>query len=244
MTEAPLAEGLGLDRKAAFFKAKVGAQVVAQAALGRLAMAENVKVETVTEGGLVAEYFLPAGATNKVPVVAFGGSEGGIGGGESYALRTASLGYPTLALAYFGIQGVPQELTEVPLEYFAKAFAWLDKRPETRKGKAVVIGGSRGGELALLLGATFPNVIGVIAETPSSFRWPGLGPDGKAAWTYEGKPLAFVPNASTALPPTVDAVGHCTIERLAREAFRKSDPGEAAVTMFEAARAAVAARGP
>ena len=29
MTEAPLAEGLGLDRKAAFVKAKVGAQVVA-----------------------------------------------------------------------------------------------------------------------------------------------------------------------------------------------------------------------
>ena len=41
-----------------------------------------------------------------------------------------------------------------------------------------------------------------------------------------------------------ESVGHCTIERLAREAFRKSDPGEAAVTMFEAARAAVAARGP
>jgi pimeloyl-ACP methyl ester carboxylesterase len=200
--EGPLAEGLGPDRRDAFFDVSVDDEIIASTSLKRLAMAANVKVEKVTADGLVAELFMPEGATttNKIPIVAFGGSEGGIGGGEMFAMRMASWGHPALAIAYFGTTGVPSELSEIPLEYFGKAFAYLDTRPETRKGKAIVIGGSRGGELALLLGATFPNVVaGVIAETPSSFRWAGLGTnigDAKPAWTFEGKPLAFVPDSA------------------------------------------------
>jgi fermentation-respiration switch protein FrsA (DUF1100 family) len=206
--EGPLEEGLGPDRRAAFFDVTVGDAVVGQASLTRLAMAANVKVEKVSaDTGLVAELFMPEGATDRVPVVAFGGSEGGISGGEGFAMHFASLGHPTLAVAYFGMPGVPEELTEVPLEYFQKAFAYLDTRPETRKQKAIVAGGSRGGELALLLGAVFPNnVVGVIAETPSSYRWAGLGLEKKSAWTFQGKPLAFVPGGkgvSALNPPTV-----------------------------------------
>lgn len=243
MTEGPIPEGLGVNRRAAFFKATLGDRVVAEAALGRLPMAENVRVEEVTDDGLVAEYFLPAGVTDRVPVVAFGGSDGGIYGGEFYAMRLASLGYPTLAVAYFGMKGVPQELTEIPLEYFGKAFAWLDKRAETRKGKVVVMGGSRGGELALLLGATFPSVVGVIAETPSSFRWAGLGVDGKTAWTYEGKPLAFVPPGSKELPARIDGPEGSTawvLRTTFEESMRKASP-----EALEAARIAVEnTRGP
>jgi fermentation-respiration switch protein FrsA (DUF1100 family) len=203
MKEGPLAEGLGPDRRAAFFEVMVDDVVVGRGALERLAMKENVKVEQVTADGLVGELFMPEAAVDRIPVVAFGGSEGGIYGGEGYAMQLASWGHPTLALAYFGAPGVPPELSEIPLEYFAKAFAWLDARPETRKGKAIVIGGSRGGELALLLGATFPNVAGVIAETPSSYRWAGLELEPKPAWTFEGKPLAFVPDSNTGMPATV-----------------------------------------
>jgi pimeloyl-ACP methyl ester carboxylesterase len=201
-----LKEGLGPDRAAAFFEAKSG-EIMVTGELARSITSADVTVTPVTTNGLLAELVMPAGVTDRVPVVAFGGSEGGISGGESYAARLASWGYPVLAVAYFGMKGVPADLAEVPLEYFAKAFAFLDQRPETRKGKVVVIGGSRGGELALLLGAMFPNVVGVIADTPSSFRWPAVSDNGTAAWTYEGSSLPYVPSSGFSVPTFIPAPG-------------------------------------
>ena len=196
MTEGELEEGLYEDRGAAIFSASVEGAVVAAAALGRLLTTADVEVTPVTTNGLVAELFMPKDAVDRVPVVALGGSEGGIWSGETFAMRLASLGHPTLALAYFGMEGLPSQLDDIPLEYFEKAFTWLEQQPGLRKGKVVVLGVSRGGELALQLGATFPNVAAVIAEAPSSVRWAGLAEDRSAAWTFEGKALPFMPEAS------------------------------------------------
>jgi pimeloyl-ACP methyl ester carboxylesterase len=204
MTAGKLAEGLGPDRAALFVHADVDGKGVADGSLGRLVTVEGAKKVDVTDDGLVGVYYAPPNVADEVPVLAFGGSEGGISGGEFYAAHFAAMGHPALGVAYFGAAGVPSDLDNVPLEYFQKALAWLDKQAETRKGKAVVVGGSRGGELALLLGATLPGVAGVIAETPSSYRWAGLAPNGDAAWTWQGKPLPFLDtgNSSLDVPPT------------------------------------------
>jgi pimeloyl-ACP methyl ester carboxylesterase len=63
-----------------------------------------------------------------------------------------------------------------------------------------VLGGSRGGELALLLGATFPSAFRVVvANVPSNVVWPGLSDDSETpAWTLNGKPLTSVPSHFTA----------------------------------------------
>ena len=52
-----------------------------------------------------------------------------------------------------------------------------------------------GSELALLAGATFPNIKAVVAYSPSNASWGTLagGPQ-KAAWTIDGNPVPFVPN--------------------------------------------------
>ncbi len=214
----------------------VGDALVASGALERTFLADGVTVQPVTKEGLVAELFLPAlppGARDLVPVVAFGGSEGGISGGETYAAAAASMGHPALAVAYFGAPGVREELENVPLEYFARAFEWLDRRPETRKGAVVVMGGSRGGELALQLGATFSSVVGVVASTPSSYRWAGLTLDERPAWTFEGKPLPHVPS-STFSARTVPGPGGVPAYVL-RDVF-ESDFAKASPAAREAAR--------
>ena len=68
------------------------------------------------------------------------------------------------------------------------------------------MGASRGGELALLLGATFPEIRGVIAYAPSGVTWPGIGrehsPQPRASWTVRGMPVPFVPPA----PPSAAEV--------------------------------------
>jgi dienelactone hydrolase len=58
--------------------------------------------------------------------------------------------------------------------------------------RLTLVGGSRGAELALILGSTFPVVKAVIAYAPSSVIWGacgGITSIGKAAWTYRNKPL-------------------------------------------------------
>ena len=143
--------------------------------------------------GIYATLYLPAKQTGRHPaVLAFGGSEGG----ESQDLAAALLashGYPTMSLAYFAEPGLPATLTDVPLDYFAKALAVLRAAPGVDPGHVLVSGISRGGEAALLIGAYFPNLVnGVIAGVPSSVVNPALPDFTKPAWLLAGKPLPFV----------------------------------------------------
>jgi acetyl esterase/lipase len=101
-------------------------------------------------------------------VVVFGGSEGG-----NFMIDAAGLlaahGYPTLSLAYFGEPGLPKELVNVPLEYFARAVRVLRRQPGVDPDHIAVMGDSRGGEAALLVASTFPHLIhGAIGLVPSA----------------------------------------------------------------------------
>jgi dienelactone hydrolase len=104
-------------------------------------------------------------------------------------------GFAALALAYFAMESLPPYLHEIPLEYFETAISWLTAQPGVRGEGVGVIGTSRGGELVLLLGATFPAVKAVVAYVPSHVVWRGLAPGvpGVAApvpsWTLGGEPL-------------------------------------------------------
>jgi hypothetical protein len=60
----------------------------------------------------------------------------------------------------------PGELLDQPLEYFGDALDWLAAQPQVRADAIAVKGSSRGGELSLLLGATFHAVRAVAAVVP------------------------------------------------------------------------------
>ncbi|MBA3246147.1 MAG: prolyl oligopeptidase family serine peptidase, partial [Actinobacteria bacterium] len=124
-------------------------------------------------------------------VLRLGGSEGGTPFGGSAELL-ASRGFPTLALAYFREPGLPQELADVPLEYFESALRWLGRQPGVDPERIVVLGVSRGGEAALLVGSRFPkHVAGVVSYVGSSVV--NRSPNGRhPAWTLGGKPLPTV----------------------------------------------------
>jgi pimeloyl-ACP methyl ester carboxylesterase len=65
-------------------------------------------------------------------------------------------------------------------------------RKEVCSNKIAVIGFSRGGELALLLGSTFRQIKAVVAVVPSGVIWGSVEDDSKAAWTYQGRHLPFM----------------------------------------------------
>ena len=110
----------------------------------------------------------------------------------------ASHGYAALNLAYFAQPGLPRGLVNIPLEYFENAIRWMRKQPWLGDRFLAAWGTSRGGELALLLGATFPDINAVSAWVPSGVMFWGIGPNelgdprDRASWTFRGKPLPYL----------------------------------------------------
>ena len=126
-----------------------------------------------------------------IGIITLSGSEGGLS--ERKAKLLASHGYTVLALAYFGVEGLPEYLVNIPLEYFENSIKWLMKQSTIQEKKIVLVGTSRGGELALLLASTFPEEIAdVITYVPSGVIYGGYSPianEKTVAWTLEGNPI-------------------------------------------------------
>jgi dienelactone hydrolase len=178
------------------FTAEVNGAVVASAQVERRLMAPHVSRTEVRDEGLVATLFRPPGSGRCPTVIVVGGSGGGLW--EAPAALLASHGFVTLALAYFGIAPLPPGLVEIPLEYFGTAIHWLQRQAGVQPQALAVLGESRGGELALLLGATFSEIRAVVAYVPSGVLWMGIPVGGTAhpepppAWTWHGRPLPFM----------------------------------------------------
>ena len=161
-----------------------------QKTIHRLPVAPNVEKRDVREQGLVGTLFYPKNIQHGPGVIVVGGSGGRIP--EGLAQLFASHGYAVFALGYFGVEGLPERLKNIPLEYFQNAMQWFKKQQQVDKNHIAICGNSRGGELVLLLGATFPqDMHAVIAYTPSSLVW---GP----AWIYKNLPIPCIAMPSDA----------------------------------------------
>lgn len=141
-----------------------------------------------------AEFYVPKSKSKNLAVLVLGGSEGGIPRRQAQML--AKEGFPALALGYFKTTQTPGYLDMIPLEYFDEAIMWLEAKPDTQGKKIVVIGSSKGGELALLLASSKAQIRGVVAFVPSSVVFQGIPKvflPPQSSWAYKGNPLPFVP---------------------------------------------------
>lgn len=181
--------------------AAVGGREIGATDVIRLFLAPDARASAVRDRGLVGTLFTPAGAGRHPAVIVVGGSEGGKTFAELRAALLASHGYTALALAYFDptgkLPGLPRDLSLIPLEYFGTAIDWLSRQPTVDATRLGFIGGSRGGELALLLGTRFPQLRAVVSIAPSSVVWSGISNTNpavffKSAWTQHGKPVPFL----------------------------------------------------
>ncbi len=173
--------------------------IVAAAAVALVtAAAADAGPLRVTDHGLVADVYTPDGAAVRHPaILVLGGSEGGLEGSGSEARLLAKQGYVTMALAYFRAPGLPEQLTNLPLEYFKTALDTLRARSDVDPARIGLIGTSKGGEAALLIASKYPEVKVVIAGVPSSVVWQGINSknyaDPSGSWTEVGKPVPFLP---------------------------------------------------
>jgi uncharacterized protein len=163
-------------------------------------LASEVQTVPIRQEGIVGELHYVPDAQHRTTVIMLNGSDGGIPSARD-ADDLARSGYTVLSLAYFknwGGQpdGVPAALREIPLEYFYRAIDWLKGQPQVDRHKVVLMGQSRGAELALLLGSRRSDIAGVIAFSPSSYVWHAVGMAGAPAWTWKGKPVPYRASAA------------------------------------------------
>jgi hypothetical protein len=169
----------------------VDGQVVESQEVQRIGQVDLVK-ENLT-GPIVGVFIRPKEITEPTPaVIVLGGSEGGYS--EAWAAVIASrTRMPTLALAYFGRDGLPSTLESIPLETVEKAIDWLGQQPSVASDRIGVVGASRGGELAMLAASVFPQIRAVVGYTPSGVIWSGIGKSPDApAWTYRGRAFPYL----------------------------------------------------
>ena len=179
------------------FTAEVEGQLVATSKIKQIMNAPDVKEILVRDEGLVGTFFKPNGPGPFPGIILLSGS----GGGElleGWARILASHhGYATLSLAHVRKEHLPKQMVNIPLEYFETAIRWMQEQESVNADKLAVIGQSRGGELALLIGSVFPQIKAVVAYVPSSVIWGERDQKNRkeqSSWSLHGKPLPFVPD--------------------------------------------------
>jgi dienelactone hydrolase len=175
------------------FTAECEGEVIAETTVERRWLSPLVHRVSVRENGLVATYFHHADTRPRPGIIVLGGSEGGLN--EFVAALFASHGYSTMALAYFGIEHLPSELVNIPLEYIESAVDWFVSQPGVCKEWIGVHGTSKGGELALLAASMFPKIKAVVCVSCGGVVFHGIQAKGSdrlpPSWTYRGQPIPY-----------------------------------------------------
>lgn len=201
----------GLNPLTLELTALVDSVAVARAEAIRRPVDPSVTIRQIRENGIFVNLFLPQEEAPLPSVVVLGGSGGGFSDG--LAALYASHGYAAISVAYFGIEGLPPELLNIPLEYFEGVFEWIRAQPEFDLEHLSISGTSRGGELALLLASRYPIFKSVATYVPSGYIWGAVSraedndPNAFPSWTYGGEPIPYVDRIrNDAVEPNADGV--------------------------------------
>lgn len=155
-------------------------------------------------GQVDTKLFLGKGASQPL-LVGFGGSEGGNAWAsdrwQAQRQRFLDQGYAFMAVGYFGMPGTPKHLDRIALDAIHRAIRRAGANPRIDGRCVVLLGGSKGAELALALASHYPDIRGVIGLVPGHAVFAGLTPAlTTSSFSLGGKPLPFVPVPWSATP--------------------------------------------
>jgi dienelactone hydrolase len=190
----------------------------------RLGGEPGLRVSEIHDDRVTARLFLPPRPGTHPAVAVFHGSEGGLDSQSGLAALLASHGFAAMVIAFSGAEGLPDHVVEVPLERFADGIRRLAAHPEVAAERVGAMAISKGSEGLLAAAARIGDLPlrGVVAVSPSSRTWQGIGEHGpepdRSSWTLRGEPLPFAPIAGDALMP--ELLRNVALERLDRRRHR------------------------
>jgi len=164
----------------------------------------SIKIDTLRVSNVEAILYT-GNNPNQPLIVALGGSEGGNAwtGSRWKKTRDSFLerGYAFLAIGYFGCEGTPKILNKIAIDEVYNAITVAKKQKRIDSRKIAVMGGSRGADLALLLGSYYKDITAVVAMSSSYAVFPGHTMEFTTpCWTFEGHELPFIPVNNEAIP--------------------------------------------
>ncbi len=170
-----------------------------------LIMAQEQQVVFPERHGQVSQQLFTSTNKKQPLIVGLGGSEGGNPWASQFwkAQRDRFLerGYAVLALGYFGTKDSPAKLDRIAIEGIHAAIMQAAQAPDINAECIIVMGGSRGGELALLLASLYKEYDAVIGIVAGSSVFPALTMTmDTPGWSHHGKLFPFVPVTEATYP--------------------------------------------
>lgn len=158
--------------------------------------------------GIVETQLYLAKSEKQPLIVAFGGGGGGNDWTRTYLKgKRDSLnqkGYAVLAIGYFKSNGTPKHLDRISLDAIHDSILSIAQHPKIDKSKIILMGGSRGGELALNLASRFNEFKGVIAMSTSNVSFPAITWSANtSSWTFKNEEVAYVPAPLKTITPAL-----------------------------------------
>eukprot|EP00794_Sanderia_malayensis_P017001 gene17001-18714_t len=133
----------------------------------RTYLAPWVEKKEINVGRLRGNLFLPKGEGRFPGVVEMFGSIGGLL--EHRAALMASHGFATFALAFMKYKDLPEQLSDLDIEYFLEAVEWFSKHEKVYKNGVGYVGVSYGGQVALHVASLSSLVKAVVAISSPTF---------------------------------------------------------------------------
>ena len=152
------------------------------------------------------EAVLYLGKGEKQPlIVGLGGSEGGNAWTSDYWKKTRDQflekGYAFLAIGYFNAKETPKLLEKIAIEDVHNAILKATQHKNVDSERIAIVGGSRGGDLALLLASYYDDINCVVSLVPSHAVFPGnTNHFTTSSWTFNNAELPFVPVNEASVP--------------------------------------------
>jgi uncharacterized protein len=113
-------------------------------------------------------------------------------------------GYAFLAVGYFGMEGTPEELDRISLEKIHDEIKQALQHNQVSDDGIALIGGSKGAELALLLGSKYSDINCVVSIVGSHAVFPGLTFGANtSSWLYNNEEVPYVPARWASVPSMI-----------------------------------------
>lgn len=173
-----------------------------------------ITVDEPGEGGVritindrPAHYFHGDGEGKRPAILMLGGSEGGLQEAHNRMARMLQAeGFSVLYPGYYRTSKADADFNLVPLETFDRAIEWLKTRDDVDSDAIGIMGGSKGGEAALLIASRHPELKAVVSKMPSNVVWQGFSWEESdvskfsSSWSLNGKPVTYVPYIPLGFP--------------------------------------------
>ena len=179
-----------------FVKIKImqGNTVIAERTFSRRYMSSQISHQDIYGEHFQGRLFYDEKLRRAPAVIIVSGSEGRIEKAQNIAQLLSSRGYICLAMAYFGLEGLPQNLERIPIECLEEAKDFLYHHPQVDDTKIGIYGRSKGAELVLAGQSILDDVQCLVLNSPTNVIFEGI--KGKlnshsSSWTYLQKELPY-----------------------------------------------------